>query len=219
VSTNEILGFIFDMDGVIVDNHEYHFKAWMEFTKKYNFDLNEFIYRTEFNGKTNADLFTKIFGNIPKEKIQAYSLEKESNYQRLYETKMKPHTGLEDFLNQLLSKNYKIALGTSAPKTNVDFTLDKLGLREYFEVIVDGSQVSKGKPDPEVYTSCCNLLNLPPSKCLVFEDSIAGLQSGKDAGCRIMGVSTSHTKEELSGYVEQIIHDFTEVNRFLADYL
>jgi len=213
----QIEGIIFDMDGVIVDNHRFHFRAWMEFASKYKFELNDEIYRNDFNGKTNADLFQMIFGKITEEEILAYSLEKEVNYQKLYASEIKPHTGLVEFLKDLKSKNYRIALGTSAPTTNVDFTMNALGMRDYFDVIIDGSQVSKGKPDPEVYLKCAKSLGLHPNHCVVFEDSLAGLQSGKNAGCSIIGVATSHTREELLPTVKNIINDFTEIgNQFPA---
>ncbi|MCZ8155357.1 MAG: HAD family phosphatase [Leptospira sp.] len=216
-SLEQIEGIIFDMDGVIVDNHRFHFRAWMEFASKYKFELNDEIYRNDFNGKTNADLFRMIFGKITEEEILAYSLEKEVNYQKLYASEIKPHTGLVEFLKDLKSKNYRIALGTSAPTTNVDFTMNALGMRDYFDVIIDGSQVSKGKPDPEVYLKCAKSLGLHPNHCVVFEDSLAGLQSGKNAGCSIIGVATSHTREELLPTVKNIINDFTEIgNQFPA---
>ncbi|MDF3820884.1 HAD family phosphatase [Leptospira sp. 96542] len=216
MSVNQtIIAYIFDMDGVVVNNHKYHFQAWIEFSKKYKFALDETIYRNQFNGKTNADLFRMIFGSIANEKILEYSLEKENTYQRLYESEIKPHTGLIDFLSFLKSQQFKIALGTSAPTTNVNFTLDKLGLRQYFDAIVDGSQVTKGKPDPEVYSLCCQKIGVSPNQCLVFEDSLAGLESGKNAGCSVVGVATSHTKEELSGHAHQIIYDFTEIRDLL----
>jgi beta-phosphoglucomutase len=203
-------GFIFDMDGVVVDNHKYHFKAWMEFAEKYKFPLDEKIYRDTFNGKTNADLFKMIFGDISQKQIDAYAHEKESNYQKIYESDMRPVKGLVDFLELLQSKRYKIALGTSAPTSNVDFTLDKLFLRKYFEVIVDGPQVNRGKPDPEVYVRCATLLDIDPKNCVVFEDSLAGLESGKRAGCEIVGVATSHEAFELKPLTEYILHDFTD---------
>lgn len=207
---NNLKGFIFDMDGVVVDNHRYHFKAWMEFASKYKFQLNEQIYRDTFNGKTNADLFRMIFGNISQQQMDAYAQEKESNYQSLYEKEMKPLKGLIDFLEYLKLNRYKIALGTSAPTSNVDFTLDKLFLRKYFDVIVDGPQVTRGKPDPEVYVRCATLLDVDPKRCVVFEDSLAGLESGKRAECEIVGVATSHQAFELKPLTEYIIHDFTE---------
>lgn len=213
---SELKGFIFDMDGVVVDNHKYHFKAWMEFAEKYKFPLNDQIYRDKFNGKTNKDLFQMIFGNISQEQMDAYAQEKESNYQKLYEAEMKPLKGLIDFLDFLTTHKYKVALGTSAPTSNVDFTLDKLFLRKYFHAIVDGPQVSKGKPDPQVYLMCAAKLGLDPKNCVVFEDSLAGLESGKRAGCKIVGVATSHEAFELKPVTEEIIFDFTEARKLLG---
>ncbi|MCW7461133.1 HAD family hydrolase [Leptospira limi] len=203
-------GFIFDMDGVVVDNHKFHFKAWMEFSKKYKFPLDSQIYRDTYNGKTNADLFRMIFGEISLVEIQNYGAEKENLYQTLYKQEMKPHRGIIEFFQYLKSNQVKLALGTSAPTMNVNFTLDNLNLRSYFDVIIDGSMVTQGKPHPEVYELCAKGLGLSPKDCIVFEDSIAGLQSGKAAACTIVGVATSHTVEELKNHVDQIISDFTD---------
>lgn len=208
-------GIIFDMDGVVVDNHAYHFKAWMAFAEKYKFELNEDIYRDHYNGKTNSDLFKMIFGQISEEEIKKYSDEKEDLYQSLYQKEMKPHTGLIEFLDALKNKKLKIALGTSAPSRNVDFVLDQLNLRSYFDVIVDGPQVQRGKPDPQVYLLCVEKLGLLPHECAVFEDSLAGLDSAIGAGCRPIGVATSHQPDELRGKTSEIIHDFTEALRVL----
>lgn len=208
-------GVIFDMDGVIVDNHHYHFSAWMEFAKRYNFKLNEDIYRDQFNGKTNKDLFKMVFGDdITADDIQKYAEEKEGLYHDLYSKHMKAHTGLLDFLEYLRANHIRMALGTSAPTMNVDFILDNLKLRQYFNTIVDGSQVDKGKPDPQVYQLCVNKLGLEPKECVVFEDSLAGLESGERAGCTIIAVATSHKASELKGKTDNIIHDFTEARKF-----
>ncbi len=206
-----IKAVIFDMDGVIVNNHEFHFKAWMDFADKYNFELNEEIYKEQFNGKTNRDLFRIIFDDPTDEEIETYAEEKESLYRELYYNDLAPHTGLLDFLASLKRNRVKIALATSAPTENVDWVLDNLQLRPWFEVIVDGSEVENGKPDPEIYLTVCDRLELDPSDCLVFEDSLAGLESGKEAGCMIVGVATSHEAWELEGHTDHVLHDFTEV--------
>ncbi len=212
---NGFKGFIFDMDGVVVDNHKYHFHAWMDFAKKYDFKLDAQIYRDQFNGKTNADLFKMIFGEISQAQIDAYADEKEGLYKKLYAAEMKPMKGLIDFLEFLHRSRFKVALGTSAPTANVDFVLDGLFLRKYFHSIVDGSQVLRGKPHPEVYLKCCMKLELPPSECVVFEDSLAGLESGKNAGCEVVGVATSHEAYELKPLTEKIIYDFTDARKLL----
>lgn len=204
------------MDGVVVDNHQYHFKAWMAFSERYKFELNAQIYRDKFNGKTNADLFKMIFGDISDAEAKKYADEKEGMYKNLYAEHMRAHTGLLDFLDYLKKQRIKIALGTSAPTENVDFTLDALRLRHYFEVIVDGPQVTIGKPDPQVYKLCAMKLGLEPKDCVVFEDSLAGLESGERAGCRIVGVATSHEAYELKIKTDLIIHDFTEARKVLS---
>ena len=204
-------GVIFDMDGVIVDNHHYHFEAWMEFSRRHNFELNAKIYREKFNGKTNNDLFRMIFGALTPEVMNSLAEEKEGLYQKLYFPHMRAHKGLIDFLEFLLHRQFVIGLGTSAPTANVDFTLDNLKLRKYFNVIVDGSQVERGKPDPQVYQLCANRLGLLPRQCIVFEDSLAGLEAGERAGCSIIAVATSHEAYELKVKTDKIIFDFTEV--------
>lgn len=206
---------LFDMDGVVVDNHHYHFTAWMEFSRRHQFLLNEEIYRDKFNGKTNADLFTMIFGTLSSDQIEAFAEEKEGLYQELYGQHMRAHKGLIDFLEYLRGKRIKIALGTSAPTKNVDFTLDRLKLRKYFDVIVDGPQVTRGKPHPEVYLLCAYKLGVEPKDSVVFEDSLAGLEAGLRAGCRIVGVATSHQAFELKAKTDLIIHDFTEAKALL----
>lgn len=203
------------MDGVVVDNHQFHFKAWMTFAKKYDLELNAEIYRDKFNGKTNADLFPMLFGSISKKEIDAYSLEKETLYREMYLPEMKPVRGIIEYFELLKLHKVPVALGTSAPPANVDFVLDHLKLRSYFDEIIDGTMVSKGKPDPQVYTLCAQRLGVDPKDCVVFEDSLAGLDSGKNAGCMIVGVATSHKREELESRTSIIIHDFTEA-RFVV---
>lgn len=211
----KIKGVIFDMDGVVVDNHDYHFEAWMDFAEKYEFDLDEEIYREKFNGKTNADLFQMIFGDLSQEEIDEFTEEKEEMYRERYLPDMIPHTGLVEFLEKLKKKKIKVALGTSAPTANVDFVLDTLKLRGYFPIIVDGTMVTKGKPDPEVYELCCSKLGFDPKNCLVFEDSFAGLESAQGAGCEVVAVATSHRPVELQEKTDRIIFDFTEAMKYI----
>ncbi len=207
----EIKAVIFDMDGVIVNNHEYHFKAWMEFAEKYEFHLDADIYRDQFNGKTNKDIFEMIFEDLNPEQIAEFSKEKEAMYRELYDSEMATTPGLLDFLASLKRNRIKIGLATSAPPENVDFILDGLQLRPEFDVIVDGTEVDRGKPDPEIYQIAMTKLNVNPKNCIVFEDSIAGIEAGTEAGCKVVGLATSHEVWEIQDKTEHIIYDFTEV--------
>src|SRR5690606_5937463 len=201
---------IFDMDGVLVDNHQAHFKAWMAFSDKYQFELNDEIYLKKFNGKTNRDLFEMIFGNISEEKFHSLVLEKENLYQEIFSQNLKEHTGLTPFLEELKKNGVKLAVGTSAPTMNVDFILDKLNLRTYFDVVVDGLMVSKGKPDPEIYLKCKSLLGV--DKAIVFEDAFLGIEAAQRADCFVIGVATTHSPSELVERVDVVISDFIEAS-------
>lgn len=195
---NEI-GLIFDMDGVLIENHEYHYKAWQKTASKYGTDFDEAFYREHMNGRTLAKLMDVVFpgNNFTKEQSNAIGQEKEAVYRELYGSYRKPASGLITFLEAAKSLGIPMAVGTSAPVENVTFTLDDLDLRKYFVGVVDASMVSHGKPDPEVYLKCAAMLQRNPSKCIVFEDAVSGIEAGKRAGAKVIGLATSHERHEL----------------------
>ena len=105
----------------------------------------------------------------------------------------------------------KTAVATSAPTSNLNFTLDSLGIRNLFDVIVDASGITKGKPDPEIYLKAAELLEISPMDCVVFEDSISGIKSGHNAGMKVVALITTHSKDELpETYLS--IKDFSEIS-------
>jgi beta-phosphoglucomutase len=199
---------LFDLDGVVVDNHAHHFAAWIEFARRHQFALDAQTYRDKFNGKTNADLFTMIFGPLAEAKIIELTQEKESLYRETYRPVMKPLKGLREFLQRLSRQSIPVAIGSSAPLENVDFILDGLALRPFFKSVIHGGMVKKGKPHPEIYLQCAQDLGIAPEDCVVFEDAIAGIQAGLSAGCGVVGVSTSHSPEEIGKRVDFVIGDF-----------
>jgi HAD superfamily hydrolase (TIGR01509 family) len=119
--------------------------------------------------------------------------------------------GLESFLKAIQKAGFPISIGTSAPRANVDFTLSKTRLENYFPVILDESFVNHGKPNPEIYLKVASALGMDPAHCIVFEDSLSGVTAGKGAGCKVVGVSTTHSREELSE-TDYVIDDFSGLN-------
>ena len=117
--------------------------------------------------------------------------------------------GLTKFLDDAAGLQIEMAIGTSAPRSNVDFVLKRTGIGKYFSAILDESHVNHGKPNPEIYINCAAALNYPTSKCIVFEDSLSGVAAGRAAGSQVVGVATTHTPEELGTKV--VIKDFTEI--------
>jgi beta-phosphoglucomutase family hydrolase len=204
-------GILFDMDGVIIDNNTYHIEAWKVFCAKYGMEMTEDNYRKNVNGRTAADIITNLFGdNVNPAEIKSYSNEKESIYRDLYRPHLAPTPGLLDLLELLKSLDIPMAVGTSAPTENANFILDGLAIRHYFTAVLDENNVTKGKPDPQIYLKASAAINRSAANCIVFEDAVLGIEAGKAAGCKVIGVTTSHSANELPE-TNMKINDFTEI--------
>ena len=170
---NSQAAFIFDMDGVIVDSNPYHKIALKQFCKKYGKDLSEEDLREKIYGRRNQDWLANVFGSLDDLKMKEYADEKEKLFRKLYEKDIKHLPGLREFLAGLKKLNIPAAIATSAPRSNVDFTLAKTGLKEYFDTILDDSFVEEGKPHPDIYLKTAAAMKFDPGKYIVFEDSLA----------------------------------------------
>jgi beta-phosphoglucomutase len=189
--------FLFDMDGVIIDSNPFHKVALKQFCKQHGHDLSEDHLREKIYGRTNKDWIPNVFGKIDDETLRKYADEKEALFRELYAKDIKPVEGLSDFLKLMEKEGIARAIATSAPRENVDFTLQKTALGKYFNTILDESFVSRGKPDPEIYLKTAAALGYQPEHCIVLEDSLSGVQSGKAAGCKVIGITTTHSEAEL----------------------
>jgi len=205
------VAFLFDMDGVIVDSNPFHKISLRQFCQKHGFDLSEEQLREKIYGRTNKDWIPAVFGQISPEQVASYAAEKEALFRELYADAIQPLAGLLPFLQNLERYGIQRAIATSAPRDNVDFTLDKTGIRPFFPIILDESHVEKGKPDPDIYLKTAAAVGLPPSQCIVLEDSLSGVESGLAAGCKVVAVSTTHTKEELQT-AHLVIPDFDGID-------
>jgi HAD superfamily hydrolase (TIGR01509 family) len=205
------IAFLFDMDGVIVDSNPYHKIALKQFCKQHGQELTEEQLREKIYGRTNKDWIANLFGNIDQETLKKYADEKEALFRELYEKDIKPVEGLPEFLKSMELQGIARAIATSAPKENVDFTLKKTGLGKYFQTILDESFVNKGKPDPEIYLKTAAALGYKPEHCIVLEDSLSGVASGKAAGCKVIGITTTHSREELKD-TDMVIENFLRLD-------
>src|SRR5882762_840192 len=199
--------FIFDMDGVIVDSNPYHKIALQQFCAKHGYPLTEEQLRTRIYGRTNKEWIAQLFGQLTSEQVAAYSDEKEAIFRDLFKNDIRPTRGLIQFLEALNASTIPRAIGTSAPRANVDFTLSKTGTARFFNVILDESFVTHGKPNPEIYLKVAQALKLPPQQCVVIEDSLSGIAAGKAAGSKVIGITTTHTKAEMAS-TDMVIDHF-----------
>lgn len=194
--------FIFDMDGVVIDSNPYHKIAWGHFLARHGFPFNDETFDNVISGRTGSTSIRILLGKeLSEEEAGQYLREIDEGFQEILrrENGIGPVPGLTRFLKAIRKSGSKTALATSAPPGNVDLTLDKLQLRPYFDVILDRTDVTRGKPDPEVYLNTVGRLRLAREQCVVFEDSKAGIQAALAAGLKVIGVTTSHSRDELLG--------------------
>jgi beta-phosphoglucomutase len=204
-------GVLLDMDGVLVDSNPYHKKALLEFCKRHGKNLSEEELLQKVYGRTNRDWLTNLFGTLNETDFQRYASEKEALFRELYAPFIKPVQGLLSFINDLRKHTIPYTISTSAPAANVTFTLHAIGADHLFPVILDERFVSKGKPDPEIYLKSAAAINLAPTQCWVLEDSVSGILAGKSAGCKVAGITTTHSENEISN-ADLIFSDFTELS-------
>ncbi|SDM43148.1 haloacid dehalogenase superfamily, subfamily IA, variant 3 with third motif having DD or ED/beta-phosphoglucomutase family hydrolase [Catalinimonas alkaloidigena] len=190
---------IFDMDGVLVDSNPMHKKSIQKFTEKYGLELSEQELREKVYGRNNREWIPYLFHDeaMSPEQVKRYADEKESMFRDMYRDTIELLPGLRGFLNALQATQIPYAIATSAPRANVDFTLDETGTTRYFTTILHEAHFDKGKPDPEIYLKAAAALRFEPARCIVFEDSLAGVESGHRAGCHVIGITTTQTSEEL----------------------
>jgi beta-phosphoglucomutase len=183
------LGLIFDLDGVIIDSMPFHQRAWqryLEVTGIGSGDSLDFMH-----GQRNEEIVRGLLGpGADLQTVMAHGAAKEQMYRNMLGERLGEHlvAGIAEWLERV--SGAPIALATNAERANVDFVLDGGGLRPYFEAIVDGSQVERPKPAPDVYLRAAELLKIPPRNCIVFEDSPVGVAAAVAAGMRVVGVLT-----------------------------
>ena len=191
---------LFDMDGVLVDSEEFIRDAAILMFKELGLetkaaDFMEFIGAGEdrFLGGVAGKYSFQFDLNLAK--IRTYEI-----YSDLIKGKMKALPGVGSFLEKCRKRGLKTALATSADKTKMDANLVQMGMSERdFDAVVNGLDVEHKKPSPDIYIRAAELIGTAPSNCLVVEDAVNGVKAAKDAGAKCLGITSSFSKEELTG--------------------
>lgn len=212
-------GFIFDLDGVIVDTAKYHYLAWKHLANELGFDFTE-EQNELFKGvsrKRCLEILLDIGGvEATQQQFDTWMVEKNEDYLGYIE-KMDASEILPDVpkvLNYLKERQIPIALGSASK--NAKPILEKVKLLPYFDVVVDGNNVTKAKPDPEVFLIAAQRLHVKPENCVVFEDAVAGIEAANAAGMVSIGIGDADTLSSA----QYNFKDFTEIKvAFLDDLL
>jgi beta-phosphoglucomutase len=205
--------FLFDLNGTMINDMHYHIKAWHRILNELGAGISMERVKHECYGK-NHELLERIFpGRFTETEKEKLSFEKEKQYQAEFKPHLELLPGLSTFLDQSFNGGIKMAIGSAAIMYNIDFVLDNLGIRKYFDVIVSADNVQTSKPDPETYLKCAEQLGVDPKDCLVFEDAPKGVESAINAGMESVVITIMHDKEEFVQYpkIRMFIRDYREL--------
>lgn len=208
-----VQALIFDMDGTMVDNMMAHHRAWQRKLRSLGLEMTLEEVREKIHG-VNEEILLRLFGDsLDAEQRRYHAQDKEAEYRRGFKEGLQLIAGLPSFLDRLRDQGIPMGIGTAAPAENVDFVLDELGLRPYFSAVKHAGDVTKGKPDPEIFQLVAQALGVPIGDCLIFEDSPTGAEAAHRAGCPVIVMTTTHAPEEFAHLpnVLRFLSDFTEL--------
>jgi beta-phosphoglucomutase len=205
--------FLFDLNGTMINDMPYHINAWYRILNELGANISVERVKEECYGK-NQELLERIFpGRFSWEEKNRISLEKENQYQKEYRPQLQLIAGLNIFLKRSKEAGIKMAIGSAAILSNVDFVLDGLQIRHYFDAIISADDVTNSKPDPETYNKCAGKLSIAAKDCLVFEDAPKGAESARNAGMDCIIITTLSSPGEFDSY-NNIISFIEDYNNF-----
>lgn len=206
------LGVIFDWDGVVVDSSRAHEEAWEALGREVGRPLPAGHFKAGF-GRKNEHIIPHILRwDLPAAEVVRLGRRKEELYREVLErTGIEPLPGVRELLAGLQAAAVPCAVGSSTERKNIDTIMRVIGLGDFFREIVSADDVTRGKPDPQVFLLAAERLGVLPGACVVFEDSFAGLEAARAGGMKAVGVATTHPAEALAGRADRIVRRLDEL--------
>ena len=210
-------GFVFDIDGTIVDNMQFHTHAFEIFTQRHGLPPFTKQMRARLDGKRNRDIFPVLFAReLTEDDIRRFSEEKEGLYRELSRGRLVPLRGLVALLEAAERRGVAVSFATSAPAENVQHTLTELGLASRMANVLRSDTVPRGKPHPDVFLAAAERLGVPATACIAFEDAPAGLAAARAAQMTCVALTTNFSAAELAAHeapADHVVADFEDYLR------
>jgi beta-phosphoglucomutase len=204
------LGVIFDLDGVLVDSGWAHRQAWYDLATREGLAMSDEFFSSTF-GMQNDTIIPMLRPGIGREEMTSLADWKEQRYREIVRNRPDLATGVPALLDDLKVNRFRLAIGSSAPRENVDVFWEAGRLCNYIEACVTKEQVTEGKPSPETFLKAAGALALPPERCAVVEDAVHGVEAAKAAGMPVVAVTTTRTREQLA-LADRVVDGLAELS-------
>jgi len=189
---------IFDVDGVLVDSYDAHMRSWLLMGREHGLAITEQEFASTF-GQTSREIIARFWGShLSAQDVEALDARKEAIYRGLIREQFPAMDGAVELVDALAAAGFRLAVGSSGPPANVELTLERLGRATRFDAIVTGRDVTRGKPDPQVFQIAGERLGLQPARCIVVEDAPVGIAAARAAGMASVGLVGTVPAERLA---------------------
>jgi beta-phosphoglucomutase len=209
---------ILDVDGVLVDSYEAHMRSWLVMGREHGLTITEEQFASTF-GQTSREIIARFWGpDLSREDAEALDARKEAIYRDLIREHFPAMDGSVELIDALADAGFRLAVGSSGPPENVELTLDCLGRASRFSAIVTGRDVTRGKPDPQVFQIAAERLRVPPARCIVVEDAPVGITAARAAGMSSVALVGTVAADRLgeADLVVRSLRELLDVSRLAA---
>ena len=207
---------IFDLDGVLIDSADAHLRSWQKLAAEIGLHITEEQFLSTF-GRQNRDVIPALFGIHHAVEVDRLGERKEALYRDCIRGNVPACEHATDLVRECAAAGLQVALGSSGHPLNIEIALQEMGIAHCFEAVVTGYDVTRGKPDPEVFLLAAERLSVEPRSCVVIEDSPAGIAAARAGGMYAVGITTGHKADELAG-AHLIVNSLAELSpTVLAD--
>jgi beta-phosphoglucomutase len=202
---------IFDLDGVLVDSYRAHFASWRALYGEHGIDYSEQAFAADF-GRTSRDILRRTLGaELSEERIRELDERKEALFRECLRKEFTAMDGAVELIDALAAAGVLLAVGSSGPPENIRLVLEKLGRREKFVAVVTGNEVTRGKPDPQVFQMAAERLGVPAHSCAVVEDAVHGIEAARRAGMSSIALTGTATRDELA-HADMIVDSLRQLS-------
>jgi len=199
------------VDGVLTDSYDAHYLSWQRMFGEIGVEFTDEQFRSTF-GRTNRDIFAELYpGQMTEERSRKLGDRKEELYREIIRENFTPLPGAVELIDALAAAGFKLAVGSSGPPENVALTLEKLGRAGKFAAAVTGADVTRGKPDPQVFLLAAERLGVPPEWCAVIEDAPQGIEAANRARMTSVAVLGTTTRDKLA-HAKLVVETLNELS-------